>query len=266
MIENLGIQLYTLRNEMTDEESVRAGFKKIKEIGYNHIQPASMCNLAAEKFASLAKEAGLTCEKCGTISSWSQILNDPDALLATHKAIGATNIGIGYMPPEWRDCPESITKFIAKANEFAVYAAERGFTVGYHNHSFEFRKVGGERIMDRLVNELDERINFILDTYWVQHGGGDHAEWIKKLSGRIDVLHLKDMEILVDVTDPKKGTVTTPSIAEIGAGNINFEDIIPLAEKCGVKYFVTEDDRCVSGRSLENAKRSADYIKANLIK
>ena len=74
MIENLGIQLYTLRNEMTDEESVREGFKKIKEIGYNHIQPASMCNLTPERFASLASEAGLTAAKCGTISAWSQVL------------------------------------------------------------------------------------------------------------------------------------------------------------------------------------------------
>ena len=248
MIENLGIQLYTLRNEMTDEESVRAGFKKIKEIGYNHIQPASMCNLTAEKFASLASEAGLTCEKCGTISSWSQILNDPDALLATHKAIGATNIGIGYMPPEWRDCPESITKFIAKANEFAIYAEERGFTVGYHNHSFEFRKVGGERIMDRLVNELDERINFILDTYWVQHGGGDPAEWIKKLSGRIDVLHLKDMAM-----------EDTQVFAEIGNGNINFDRVMEEADKAGIKTFVVEQDSC-KGDPFDSIKMSYDYI------
>ena len=233
---------------MTDEESVRAGFKKIKEIGYNHIQPASMCNLAAEKFACLASEARLTCEKCGTISSWSQILNDPDALLATHKAIGATNIGIGYMPPEWRDCPESITKFIAKANEFAVYAAERGFTVGYHNHSFEFRKVGGERIMDRLVNELDERINFILDTYWVQHGGGDPAEWIKKLSGRIDVLHLKDMAM-----------EDTQVFAEIGNGNINFDRVMEEADKAGIKTFVVEQDSC-KGDPFDSIKMSYDYI------
>lgn len=248
MIENLGIQLYTLRNEMTDEESVRAGFKKIKEIGYNHIQPASMCNLTPERFASLAKEAGLTCEKCGTISSWSQILNDPDALLATHKAIGATNICIGYMPPEWRDCPESITKFIAKANEFAIYAEERGFTVGYHNHSFEFRKVGGERIMDRLVNELSENINFILDTYWVQHGGGDPAEWIKKLSGRIDVLHLKDMAM-----------EDTQVFAEIGNGNINFDRVMEEADKAGIKTFVVEQDSC-KGDPFDSIKMSYDYI------
>ena len=248
MIENLGIQLYTLRNEMTDEESVREGFKKIKEIGYNHIQPASMCNLTPEKFALLAKEAGLTAAKCGTISAWSQVLGDPDGLLATHAAIGAKNIGIGYMPPEWRDCPESITKFIAKANEFAKYAESKGFTVGYHNHSFEFRKVGDVRIMDRLVNELSESINFILDTYWVQHGGGDPAAWIKKLSGRIEVLHLKDMAM-----------EDTQVFAEIGNGNINFDRVMEEADKAVIKTFVVEQDSC-KGDPFDSIKMSYDYI------
>ena len=33
----------------------------------------------------------------------------------------------------------------------------------------------------------------------------------------------------------KKVTVSAPAIIEVGSGNINFKDIIPLAEKCGVK-------------------------------
>ena len=251
MIENLGIQLYTLRNEMTDEESVREGFRKIKEIGYNHIQPASMCNLTPGKFASLANEAGLTVAKCGTISAWSQILGDPDALLATHTAIGAKNIGIGYMPPEWRDCPENITRFIAKANEFAEYAASKGFTVGYHNHSFEFRKIGGVRLMDRLVNELSENFNFILDTYWVQHGGGDVRYWIKKLAGRIEVLHLKDMEM-----------EDTQIFCEVGNGNLNFEGIMEEADKAGIKTYVVEQDTC-KGDPFESIRMSYEYITKN---
>lgn len=59
MIENLGVQLFTLRNEMTDEQSVAEAFKKIKEIGYDHIQPANFCGIAVERFAAFAKNAGL---------------------------------------------------------------------------------------------------------------------------------------------------------------------------------------------------------------
>ena len=52
----------------------------------------------------------------------------------------------------------------------------------------------------------------------------------------------------------------------VGEGNINFKRIIDVAEAAGVKYFVVEDDRCPEGKSLEYAKISADYIKANLVK
>ena len=97
----------------------------------------------------------------------------------------------------------------------------------------------------------------MFDTYWAQYAGVDVRMMIERLSGRIDILHLKDME--VSWSDGK------PAITEIGSGNINFKDIIPLAEKCGVKHFVTEDDRCIKDRSLECAKISADYIKKYLL-
>ena len=60
-------------------------------------------------------------------------------------------------------------------------------------------------------------------------------------------------------------SISAPAIIEIGEGNINFKGIIPLAEKCGVKYFVVEDDRAPSVGSYDAVKKSADYIKANLI-
>lgn len=49
-------------------------------------------------------------------------------------------------------------------------------------------------MMDVLVDGLDPKTtSFVLDTYWVQHGGGDVRAWMEKLAGRIDILHLKDM-------------------------------------------------------------------------
>jgi hypothetical protein len=62
-----------------------------------------------------------------------------------------------------------------------------------------------------------------------------------------------------------EATVSVPYITEIGAGNLNFKSIIKTAEACGVKCFVVEDDRAVDVGSYEAVKRSADYIKANLL-
>lgn len=45
----------------------------------------------------------------------------------------------------------------------------------YHNHSHEFiRLENGKTAMEMLMEGLDSKnTTFVLDTYWVQHGGGD---------------------------------------------------------------------------------------------
>ena len=87
---------------------------------------------------------------------------------------------------------------------------------------------------------------------------------IELLAGRVDILHLKDMEAYREVRIGD-ATVAVPYITEVGSGNLNFKSIIATAEACGVKHFVVEDDRAVDVGSFDAVKKSADYIKANLI-
>ena len=91
---------------------------------------------------------------------------------------------------------------------------------------------------------------------WIQHGGGNILEWMQKLDGRIDILHLKDMGI---------HELDKPFITEIGQGNINFDPIIELAGKIGVKHYVVEQDYC-PGDPLESMKISSDYIHKKYMK
>ena len=102
-----------------------------------------------------------------------------------------------------------------------------------------------------LVDGLDPKTtSFVLDTYWVQHGGGDVIAWMNKLAGRIDILHLKDMAM-----------ADKQYITEIGQGNLNFDGIIETAEKIGVKHYVVEQDTC-PGDPFDSLKISYDYIKS----
>ena len=73
-----------------------------------------------------------------------------------------------------------------------------------------------------------------MDTYWVQYGGGDPADFIKRLSGRMKVCHFKDYKIAGD----------KPTFAEIGTGNLNLDAIYNTCKRTGVKYIVIEQDVC----------------------
>ncbi len=277
-MKEFGLQAFSVRDHFDTEENLAAAFKELRKIGYSHIQTASFHNYPAEFLKKAADEAGITF--CGTHYPWDRICNDVEFTVNEHKALGTKYVGIGGMPAEARGNLEALNAFIDKFNEMAAIYSKYGFTLTYHNHSFEFKKLeDGKTLFDHLVEKFDPKTTaFVLDTYWVQHGGADVRATIERLAGRIAILHLKDMEACHDYSyntvavvdgqpEIKKVAISAPAIIEVGSGNINFKDIIPLAEKCGVEYFVVEDDRAPStGDSFAAVKKSADYIKANLLK
>lgn len=251
MIKKLGLQLFTIRDFMNDEAQIDESFAKLAALGYTEAQTAG-CKIEKDVFAALAKKHGI--EIVGTHIGFDDIKNDPEGVMAYHTLWGTTNIGIGGMPGPARESEENLKTFIKEFNESAALLSKHGFKLTYHNHSFEFKKLGKYTIMEQLEKELDPKnTSFVLDTYWVQHGGGDVRAWMEKLAGRIDILHLKDMGIK-DANPPH-------FITEVLQGNINFDGIIPLAEQIGVKYYCVEQDSC-PGDPFDSLKISSDNIKA----
>ncbi len=250
MIKELGLQNYSIREHLTTYEDVYEAMKTIKEMGYTVVQTAGE-KIPLEEFAKIAKELNITV--CGTHCGFDTLIADPQKAMETHRKLGTTNIGIGGF---FANGVEDVEKFIERANAFADSIYEHGFKFTYHNHEHEFRKLGDKTVMDMLVEGLDPvKTSFCLDTHWVQRGGGDVCSWIEKLAGRIDIIHLKDMVIRSD---------RTPTMCEIGAGNMDFGRIIAAAEKAGVKYYVVEQDEC-PGDSFDSVRQSAAYIRANFM-
>lgn len=126
--------------------------------------------------------------------------------------------------------------YIDKVNTLAEKLSQHGMKFSYHHHSHEFAKIpGGDRIIDYMVDGFDKKnVSFVLDTYWLNHAGVDVCQWIEKLAGRVDILHLKDCAITLGAND---GHITM-----CGDGNINFASVIKTAEATGVKHLCVEQD------------------------
>jgi sugar phosphate isomerase/epimerase len=227
-------QLYTLRDFLKTPEDIAGSLKKVKEIGYNAVQVSGLGPIGDKELKEIADREGLTI--CATHISYADLKNNLDAVIEKHKLWGCKYVGLGGMPGEYRTSAKGFADFAKEASEIGRKLKEAGLKFIYHNHNFEYAKFDGKCGMDILLEESDpETVDFELDVYWVQAGGADPIEWIRKVKGRMKVVHLKDMVVTVD---------REQRFAEIGEGNMNFPGILAACREIGVEWAPVEQDRC----------------------
>jgi sugar phosphate isomerase/epimerase len=146
-----------------------------------------------------------------------------------------------------RGCDAS---FAREASEVARRLAQGGIGFVYHNHSFELEKFGDKTGLRILYDESDpEAFTSEIDTYWIQHGGENPAEYIRKYANRCPLVHLKDM-----LADEQK------TFAEVGGGILDWPAIFKASEAAGAKWYIVEQDRC-QRPPLESVKISFENLK-----
>ena len=142
----------------------------------------------------------------------------------------------------------------------------------YHNHDFEFMKVDGEYGLDILYREIGpELLQTQLDTCWVNVGGENPSDYIRKYAGRIPTVHLKDfvgrksenMYALIGLDeDKKKDTEGKFEFRPVGKGVQNIPSIVEAAIEGGAEWFIVEQDQpCCGWTPLECAAMSVQYLK-----
>lgn len=231
----VGVQLFTLRDHIQNYEDTDKTFAYLKnELGVDVVQISAIGNFPAEQHAELVKKYGF--DVCVTHKPWDRMVNDLDALIDEHIALGCDQIGLGCMPDEFRTDLAAVRRFVSMANEIGRKMKARGLTFGYHNHALEFARLeDGRTIMDVLIEETDPEVFFFIpDTYWIHMGGENEAEYLKKLKGRVKVCHFKDWQV-------KLGE-NVGSITELGCGMLDFDACYKACEEIGASYIVYEQD------------------------
>ncbi len=222
-----GIQLFSLRKYLKDENGYNEVFARAKKMGAQVVQLSGGKPVKAEYIKSLVDKYDLPV--CITHDKFDRLQNDLDALVAEHKIYGCNDMGIGMMPKQFRTGKmEDLDKFIRFLNDTAERLAKDGMTIAYHNHWFEFDKIDGKVIYDYMIEKTDPRVQFIPDTYWIRFTGNDVEKYLEKLDGRVNTLHLKDYKHKI--------------FRAVGKGTLDFKSILATAQKCGVQNAVIELD------------------------
>ncbi|MFW6264860.1 MAG: sugar phosphate isomerase/epimerase family protein [Bacillota bacterium] len=246
----IAAQLYTLRDYLQTAEDIDNTLQKVKKIGYDAVQVSGLGPIDPQDLKKIVDKEGLTI--CATHIGLERMKNDLEGVINDHKLWGCKYVGLGSMPNEYRADKESYIKFAKEASEIARSLKENDLQFVYHNHNFEFRKFGDKTGMDILFEESDPEVfDFELDTYWVQAGGADPVQWIKKLAGRMKVVHFKDMLISPEIEQ---------RFAEIGEGNLNWPAIIEACKEIGVEWCPVEQDNCYEKDPFESLKISFENL------
>ena len=254
MMENkvLGAQLYTVREFTRTTEDACRTLKKVADIGYSAVQISGFGKgVDSRAIARTVGELGLTV--AATHVSWTQFQTELDAVIELHELWECKHSAIGGLPTEYRD-PDGLKRFLDELPPIAEKLSPRGIDFSYHNHSHEFTRYGSKTWLEMLYEKADPRhLKAELDTYWVQHGGGDPAAWIRKYPGRQSLLHLKDMSITPD---------RQQRFAEVGEGNLNWPAILEAAASSGVRWYLIEQDNCYDRDPFESLAVSYRNLRA----
>jgi len=255
----IGLQLYSVRSEL--QKDYAGTLEKVASIGYRNLELLTTVtgdglifgnDLLPAVHKHLLDRLGLKAIGCHVMiqegMNWEKVI-------ASCLETGAEALVIPFALFNDR---QGILDFCRILNHAGELCRKGAVQLYYHNHFQEFQEIDGCMVMDLLLENLDsDLVKIEFDSYWALRGGQDPLEWIRKLGGRCDLLHQKDLPPGVNPVnlfdlfqqDPKLtmwdalATINAAQFAEIGSGVMNITDIIQAGRICGhARYIIVEQD------------------------
>lgn len=273
----IGIQMSTIKSKI-DELGAYGTLKACAELGY-HCVEVSQIPMTPENVADMKRACDEFGIKIAALSAGLEpimpgmpgefLTTDFDKIVADCKALDCDMLRIGMLPMNCMGSRDKALDFVKRADEMAARLKEHGIDLYYHNHHIEFTKYDGEYLLDIIKNNT-QHMGFELDIHWIQRGGENPVEFIKKYSGRIRLLHLKDYRIgevkmPEGPLDPKTFMAAFTNVvefAEVGEGTLPIKECIEAGLAGGSEYFLIEQDTTYDRDPFDSLKISRD----NLIK
>ncbi len=260
----VAVQVYSVRKDA--ESDLFGTLKKIKEMGYDGVEFAGLYGHSGDEVRAMIDELGL---KAASAHVPFAELKDENTFKEYAK-IGLKYIAIPSLSDADRYEGGSFDKTIADIKKVGKMAKDYGMQLLYHNHDFEFAKIGDEYVLDYMyANTEPSELMTELDTCWVNVGGENPAQYVLKYSGRAPIVHLKDFvgqksENMYELIgeDKKVGNAVGFEFRPVGYGCQDWVAILDAAVKAGAQWVVVEQDKATIGKTpLESIEMSRNYLK-----
>lgn len=241
MAAPIAIQLYTVRDLLA--KNFKTVVTQIAEMGYVGVETAGFPGISVVEASDLFADLGLQVCSAHTQLPYgkqkNQVIELADALEISRVVSSTSRDDFNSI--------DSIKALCARWNEAAEVANEFDLELGLHNHWWEFSQLEGRMAFDVLMENLDERIFFQIDTYWVNTGGGDASKIVEKLGERAPLLHMKDGPCMQD-----------SDMVAVGDGEMDFSQIVEASHGTS-DWLIVELDRCETD-IMEAVEKSYNYL------
>lgn len=160
---------------------------------------------------------------------------DPGRTLETAKALGVEAVIVPFLSPAERPSDRAGWQAFAKRLAAAGKPVrDAGLGYGWHNHDFELTETADGCLPIEEIAAHPE-IGLELDLAWIHVAGGDPAQWIRRYSGRIIAVHIKDRA-------PEGENEDEGGWSDLGEGVVDYTRIIPALGEADVERWVIEHD------------------------
>lgn len=237
-LDRLGVQLYTLRSAMA--EAPDTTLAALAEIGYAEVELAGLYGSTPEQMRARLDAVGLVA--ASSHHGVPEIRDGWERTLEGAVVLGQSLIVVPSIPESERT-PDGLRRVADDFNRAAEAAAAAGLRFGYHNHDWEFSPLEDGTVPMRLLLDRTEpaRVDWQMDVFWTVHAGANPVAALQAVAGRVTSLHLKDRTLSGEMVD-------------VGAGVIDFSDVLAEAERHGLLHAFVEHDR--PDDPLESVRRS----------
>ena len=255
-LQTIGVELYTVRNIFPEKpaETLRA----LDALGYRE---------AEGNYADIGKIMpalqSLHLKLISVHVDMQLVLKGKDDDLsrafAAVKKSGASYAVFPYVPPADRGGLDVIRRLGETLTRAGQKCRAEGLTFCYHNHAFEFEPMEGTTPLQVLMDSSDKNaVHLELDAFWVSVAGHDPVEMLKKYTGRVRLLHLKDKAKGTPVM--YKESPGKAAFKEVGNGILDWAKILRVTSAAGVEHYFVEQDQC-PGSPFDSIQVSFDYLR-----
>jgi sugar phosphate isomerase/epimerase len=269
----IGLQLYSVRQMLPKD--FPGTLKQVADVGFRNVEAAGFYNHSAAEVKQMMAAAGLDCFSAHY--SLADLLKGVDATMEYAKTLGLEYVicsSPSVADPSrfanapggaWQAMHNSMTaddwKWNAEQfNQIGQKMKAQGLKFGYHNHTMEFRDLGGgTNGYQILLKDTDPAVVTLeMDCGWVAAAGANPAEILLAHPTRFSLLHIKDFKAAQPGQEPGQRVST-----ELGRGVVDFKPVFAAARKVGIRYAIVEQEE-FDIPAMEALKIDFDFMKASI--